>query len=114
MWILAEARGEIAEIAGYALEDDTAPTEEQMAFLLDALDAEIDGRSSPTLLHCSDGHGRTGMVVGCYLARHEIAAGADALARIRELRSGDPELAVHKSPANMVEERFVLRWKAGR
>lgn len=82
-----------------------------MEIILDAIDAEIDGRNSPTFVHCSDGHGRTGTVIGCYLARHGIAVGKDAIARIGELRAPHPELAEHKSPANIVQERLVTRWK---
>ena len=108
---LGGERGLIVEIATYAIEDGTAPQEGEMQLILDAIDGEVDGRNSPTLIHCSDGHGRTGMVVGCYLARHGVAKGKDALAKIRELRAPFPELAEHRSPANMVEEKFVLRWK---
>lgn len=110
---LAEERGLVMEIARYAIEYGSAPTEQEMQMVLDAIDAEIDGRNSPTLVHCSTGHGRTGVVVGCYLARHGIATGKDALEKIRELRSGDPELSERKSPENIVQERFVTRWKEG-
>lgn len=111
---LGEDRGAIVEIVRYAIEDGNTLTEDQMELILDALDAEIDGRDSPTLVHCSNGNARTAMVVGCYLARHGLATGKDALARIRELRAAVPALADQKSPETMVEEKFVLRWKKGR
>ncbi len=110
---LAEERGLIVEIARYGIEMGTAPQEGEMAMILDSIDAEIDGRDSPTLVHCADGHGRSGTVVGCYLARHDIARGKAALEKLKELRSGDPVLAAHRAPANIVGEKFVLRWKAG-
>ncbi len=110
---LAEERNLVLDIARYAFEYGTAPTEEEMTLALDAIDAEIDGRNSPTLVHCSTGHGRTGVVIGCYLARHGIARGKDAIAKLREFRSVDPQLAEHKSPENIVQERFVTRWKEG-
>jgi hypothetical protein len=53
------------------------------------------------------------MVVGCYLARHGIATGKEALAMIRELRAANPAMAKAKSPENIVQERFVTRWKEG-
>ena len=62
----------------------------------------------------ADGNGRTGLVVGCYLARHGLASGKDALEQIRRLRSADPLLAGRKSPETMTEEKFVLRWRTGR
>jgi hypothetical protein len=109
---LAEARGEIAEIQRHAIIDGSTPTPQQIELILDAIDAEIDGRNSPTYIHCSDGHGRTGLVVGCYLARHGIAKGKSVLEKIVELRAVHPELVDHKSPGNIVQERLVTRWKA--
>lgn len=110
---LAEKRGRVVEIMRYAIPIGGTPTEEEMALILDAIDAEIEGRDSPTYVHCSDGAGRTGLVIGCYLARHDIAVGKDAIVKIQELRAHDPELAEHRSPANIVQERMVTRWKPG-
>lgn len=111
---MGETSGVVVEIERHAIEDGNTLTEKEMELILDAIDAEIDGRNSPTLVHCSDGNGRTGMVIGCYLARHGIARGKDALAKIKDLRAGDPLLAREKSPETMVEEKFVLRWKEAR
>lgn len=111
---LGEARGIVVEIARYAIEDGNRLTEQEMELILDAVDAEIEGRNSPTFVHCSNGNARTGMVVGCYLARHGLATGKDALARIKELRNGDPVFASQKSPETMTEEKFVLRWRESR
>jgi len=111
---MAEERGKVVEIIRYGIPVGGTPTEEEMALILDAIDAEIDGRNSPTYVHCSDGAGRTGLVVGCYLARHGIAVGKDAIAKIQELRSADPGLVEHRSPANIVQERMVSRWKPER
>jgi len=110
---MAEARGDLVEIGRYTIDVGSAAADQEMQLILDAIDAEIDGSDHPTLVHCDNGNGYTGMVVGCYLARHGIAAGKDALAKIRELRSVDPSLTKAKSPENMVQERFVLRWKEG-
>jgi len=53
-------------------------------------------------------------VIGCYLARHSIAVGKDAITKIQALRAPFPELAEHRSPANIVQERMVTRWKPER
>jgi hypothetical protein len=111
---MAEARGELVEIGRYTIDIGSASSDAEMELILDAIDAEIEGSDHPTLVHCTNGAGYTGMVVGCYLARHGIATGKDAIARIRELRSFDPALAKRKSPANIVQERFITRWKEGR
>jgi len=111
--IMAEGRGDLVEIGRYTIDVGSAAADQEMVLILDAIDAEIEGSNHPTLVHCVNGNGYTGMVVGCYLARHGMAAGKDVLAKIRELRSVDPELAKAKSPENMVQERFVIRWKEG-
>ena len=111
---IGDARGIVIEIERYAIEDANTLTEQAMELVLDAIDAEIDGRNSPTLVHCSNGDARTGVVVGCYLARHGIATGKAALERIKELRAVDPVFARRKSPETMTEEKFVLRWREAR
>lgn len=111
---LGESRGVVVEIERYAIENANTLTEQAMELVLDAIDAEIEGRNSPTFVHCSDGNARTGVVVGCYLARHGLANGKGALEKIRELRAGDPVFARQKSPETMTEEKFVLRWREAR
>jgi protein-tyrosine phosphatase len=110
---LAAERDKLIEIMRHPISSAGTPTEEEMALILDTIDAEIEGRNSPTYIHCSDGAGRTGLVIGCYLARHNIAVGKDAVAKIHELRTPHPELAELRSPANIVQERMVTRWKPG-
>lgn len=111
---MGERRGVVVEIERYAIENANTLTEQAMEMILDAIDAEIEGRNSPTFVHCSNGNARTGVVVGCYLARHAIATGRDALDRVRALRAADPVCAKHKSPETMTEEKFVLRWRESR
>jgi len=111
---LGESRGVVVEIERYAIEDANTLTEQAVELVLDAIDAEIEGRDSPTFVHCSNGNARTGVVVGCYLARHGIANGKGALEKLKELRAADPTLSRHKSPETMTEEKFVLRWREAR
>ena len=47
-------------------------------------DDVVSGR--PVYVHCLGGLGRTGTIVGCYLARHGIAAGRNVIKMIRDLR----------------------------
>jgi protein-tyrosine phosphatase len=111
---IGDERGIVIEIERYAIEDANTLTEPAMQLVLDAIDAEIDGRNSPTFVHCSNGNARTGVVVGCYLARHGIATGKAALDKLKELRAEDPVFALRKSPETMTEEKFVLRWRESR
>lgn len=108
---LGESRGVVVEIERYAIENANTLTEQAVELVLDAIDAEIDGRNSPTFVHCSNGNARTGVVIGCYLARHGLADAKSALDKLRELRSGDPVLSKQKSPETITEEKFVLRWR---
>jgi len=111
---LGEARGVVVEIERYAIENANTLTEQAVQLVLDAIDAEIDGRNSPTFVHCSNGNARTGVVIGCYLARHGLANGKGALEKLRELRASDPVFSKQKSPETMTEEKFVLRWRESR
>ncbi len=108
---MGEELGDVIEIERFAIEEGTAPPADEMEMIIDAIDNEIDGRDSPTLLHCTSGNGRAWLVAGCYLARHGIAVGKDAVARLTELRAGDPALVAAKCPETIVQERFVSRWR---
>ena len=110
---LGEERGEVIEIERYAIDEGSMPGDSELEMILDAVDAEIDGRGSATLVHCATGLGRTALVVGCYLARHGIVSGAEAVARIHELRGGGHETGQARSPENIVQERLIQRWKEG-
>lgn len=60
-------------------------------------------------LHCFAGHGRTGMIAGCWLVRHGMT-GEDALRRIAELRSHDEELSNWSSPQTWQQCEMVRKW----
>jgi protein-tyrosine phosphatase len=83
--------------------DFSRPSDEQMAEILDLIDGEL-GSGSVVYVHCRGGCGRTGTVVGCWLARHGVR-GEDALARIAELRGdGRP------SPETEQQKELVRGW----
>ena len=82
-----------------------------MRDILDEIDHAL-AKNSPVYVHCLGGKGRTGTVVGCYLARHGIAVGRAALAKIRELRRNHPDAHVI-SPETEEQRQFVIRWKKG-
>ncbi len=99
------------QIARYPIRDNNAPTRNQMIAILDTIDHAI-GSGMPTYVHCWGGVGRTGTVVGCYLARHGIADGRDCLTKIRELRNSDPT-AHRNSPETLAQAEMVTSWKFG-
>ncbi len=82
-----------------------------MLEILDAIDREVeDGR--PVYVHCLGGIGRTGTVVGCWLARHGAASGEAVLDKIAALRCNDPSADV-PSPETRQQRNLVRRWKTG-
>jgi len=86
-------------------------TKEAMREILDTIDREMDN-GRPVYVHCLGGIGRTGTVVGCWLARHGVASAEAVLDRIAELRRGDPSAEV-PSPETRQQRNFVRHWKAG-
>lgn len=82
------------------------PTVAQVKKLLDEIDASL-AAGEKIYLHCQAGIGRTGTVVGCYLARHGLS-GPVALKRLNELRHLLPY--PFPSPETDAQRQFVLDW----
>jgi protein-tyrosine phosphatase len=95
----------------YPIHDLSTPSMERIMEILDAIDLAIsDGKN--IYLHCFGGKGRTGLVVGCYLARHGMP-GVKALQVIQELRKGLPD-AAKPSPETDEQIRMVKEWTNGK
>ena len=80
-----------------------------MKEILDIIDAAV-GSDLPVYVHCLGGIGRTGTVVGCWLARHGIAVGQAALECIRKLRRNEARAFI-ASPETAHQRRYVSEWK---
>ena len=87
--------------------DYTVPSIEDMIRILDTVDAAVQ-RGGAAYVHCWSGVGRTGMLVGCYLARRGLS-GVQALARITELRRGLEK----DSPESDAQRALVRAWQVG-
>lgn len=106
----AEARGQQVEHCRQSIPDMHAPSSEQMVRTLDELDRALEnGRC--VYVHCFGGIGRTGTVVGCYLARHGLL-GEAALEQIADWRRGTPD-GWKRSPETDAQRQLVLGWQAG-
>lgn len=87
-----------------------------MTRILDVIDANLDaGRT--VYVHCWGGVGRTGTVVGCWLARHG-GSGEAALEMVGSLFSqmSAKKQAAHSgwgSPQTEAQRAMVRRWVAG-
>ena len=91
------------------IQDKGLPSHEQMAALLDALDAALaSGRK--IYLHCWGGIGRTGTTVGCWLVRHGLTGG-QALVRLNELyQTAEQSRVFPRSPETEAQVNFILGW----
>ncbi|HSG65637.1 MAG TPA: ADP-ribosylglycohydrolase family protein, partial [Gammaproteobacteria bacterium] len=94
----------------FGLPDHGIPTDDAVvSAALDALDGALDsGRS--VYLHCRAGIGRTGLVIGCWLARHGHR-GEDALTQLNELwTSSRLSSTWSRIPETDQQARYVREW----
>ncbi len=86
------------------------PNRAQMREILDWIDERLE-LGDRVYVHCWGGIGRTGTVVGCFLARHQIALGNRALDKLEELRS-----VIHNrrpSPETLAQRELIRTWRVG-
>lgn len=88
------------------------PSEQHMTRILNQIDLCIR-LGKPVYVHCWGGRGRTGTVVGCYLARHGIASGKGALEKIVELRRETIDANL-PSPETKKQAQMVVNWEKGK
>ena len=100
-----------AEHRRFGIPDGWLPaTPEATAEILDAIDRHIaDG--GVVYLHCWGGIGRTGTIVGCWLARHYGLSGEAALARLGELWRQNAKSARHASPEYPWQRDYIRQWR---
>lgn len=93
----------------FGFKDMSVPSKREMKKILDGIDEAVNAGHN-VYVHCWGGVGRTGTVVGCYLARKGIT-GALALAEIARLRMVVP--SGRESPETDQQRHMVTDWKAG-
>ncbi len=102
-----------AQRFNYPILDVSVPEKpEQMINILDAIDLYL-GKGRKVYVHCWGGIGRTGVVVGCWLARHN-GGGKNGLALLQELWKDNPKSALRDSPETPEQIKYVLHWPAGK
>ncbi len=95
-------------IPDHGIPPDTAT----MTAILDEIDGAI-GRGARVYVHCRAGIGRTGTVVGCWLARRGLG-GREALERLNQLwLDCGRALTWPTTPETDAQVDFVLRWQEG-
>jgi hypothetical protein len=108
---LAEECGVDVTYVRMPIRDVDIPSVATMRIILDLIDAAL-ARGLMTYVHCWGGRGRTGTVVGCYLARHGMAVGEDALKEITHLRRYE-ETADKGSPDTEEQREMIRNWCRG-
>jgi len=91
----------------FPIRDLSNPSREEMMEILNTIDLALAAGNN-IYLHCFGGKGRTGTVVGCYLAQHGLL-GAEALEKIREMRKGLPD-GERPSPETEAQIGMVKEW----
>jgi protein-tyrosine phosphatase len=101
------------EMLRFEIKDLDVTSEENMIRILDSIDQSI-AAGKPVYVHCWGGIGRTGTIVGCYLARHSMATGQRAIDFINYLRRTDPTAKLYASPQTEAQRQMVINWQPGR
>ena len=109
---LAAARCVEVTYVRMPIRDQGIPAVATMQMILDTIDSAMQ-RKLATYVHCWGGLGRTGTVVGCYLARHGIASGDEALNRIIHLRHNHDAASHRSSPETPDQRAMVCQWLQG-
>ena len=87
---------------------DIPDTQETTTTILDTIDTHI-AKGDVVYLHCWGGVGRTGTIVGCWLARRG-SPGPAALERLAELWATCPKSVRTRSPETEEQRRYVREW----
>ncbi|NLI78244.1 MAG: hypothetical protein GX442_17645 [Candidatus Riflebacteria bacterium] len=102
------ADGGPTEVVHFPIPDFGVPTADRLREILAAIDGCL-ARGRPLYLHCWGGIGRTGTVVGAWLAQQGQVTGEAVLRRLAELRAGLPD-ADRPSPETEAQRRLVTTW----
>jgi len=105
---IAESMGVDVSFERIPIRDMKTSSRIGMIHILDRIDQSIE-HGRPVYIHCWGGRGRTGTVVGCYLARHGYASGQKVLELIRDFRKNTEDYN-KPSPETSAQIDMVFSW----
>jgi protein-tyrosine phosphatase len=98
-----------ARCINFPIRDLSIPkTKKYMVEILDAIDDAM-GKGQNIYVHCWGGVGRTGTVVGCWLARHGFH-GKAALKELHRLWLQCAKSLHRNSPETREQEEYIINW----
>jgi len=106
---LARSSGRVVQFDRLPIRDMDVPGISQMQKILDTID-QANAGGQIVYVHCWGGKGRTGTVVGCYLARHGLAAGDAALIQLKKLTKAAP-YDFGPVPQTSAQCAYVRNWR---
>nr|MDO8111596.1 protein-tyrosine phosphatase family protein [Candidatus Sigynarchaeota archaeon] len=96
----------------FSITDFTVPVPELAKKVLDYIDSTISEGRGAVYVHCYAGVGRTGTIVGIFLARHGIAEGTGVALKIEELRASTRKSQYYYgSPQSHAQFKMIKDWK---
>jgi ADP-ribosylglycohydrolase len=99
-----------ARCINFPIRDLSVPkTKKHMVDILDAIDEAL-GKGQNVYVHCWGGVGRTGTVVGCWLARHGFE-GKAALKQLHLLWLQCAKSRYRNSPETHEQKEYIINWR---
>jgi hypothetical protein len=106
---IVQTNGHDIQCERLSIRDMDVPTPTHMQMILNRID-QANAAKQVVYVHCWGGKGRTGTVVGCYLARHGMAVGDAALTLLNELTKAS-SYDFGDVPQTEAQCEFVRNWK---